>query len=59
MKRMSYSYTHDDDDCYSAKHLINKLQEQHLDDMIITSVSGKETIYTLIDHSKRILRENY
>ena len=51
MKRMSYSYTRDDDDCYSAKHLINKLQEQHLDDMIITSVSGKETIYTLIDHS--------
>lgn len=48
-----------EDECYTAKHLKVKLQEHYKDNIIITSESGKETIYTFLDTGNTILRDNY
>ena len=55
MKKLSTTH----DELYSTKQLKSKLIEHYGSQMIITSETGKETIYTFLDACNNILRENY
>lgn len=46
-------------DCYTAKHLQQKLREPFGDSLVISNEYRNETTYTFLDKGNRILREHY
>ena len=46
-------------DGYEPKYLGKKLEDHFGKDIVTTHDIGKPTIYTFLDESNRILRENY
>ena len=55
---MYKGFLKDGDEGYCHKTLVNKLKAHYGSGLVITSEKGKETIFTMLDASNHILREN-
>lgn len=53
------SFIGDEQQGYSSKWLTKKLLDHYGGDLIVTSQSGRETIFTLLDAGNHILRQNH
>ena len=54
-----HSFTEEGGDYYSDRRLKQKLIDHYGDELVITDDLGKQTIYTFLDTSKRILRQSH
>ncbi|MES9880176.1 MAG: hypothetical protein ABW185_04765 [Sedimenticola sp.] len=48
-----------DGEVYTTKQLSTKLQERYNEHMVITTEQGKNTLYTFLNESNKILRDHY